>query len=403
MEQVDAIVVGAGFGGIGAALGLAERGARVALFETLDHPGGCASTFTRRGTRYEAGATMFAGLAEGQLLRAVVDRYALPVRLERLDPVLELRWGDGGRLCVPPTRDGLVAALCALPGAPADALRRAFTAQARVADALWALFDDPSLLPPWSAGALWRLARRAPGLLPLAPWVGRPLSAWLAAHGVGDFLPLVRLLRSLCRITVQVDPDEAEAPFALAATDYLFRGIRHVDGGVGELAAALVRRRGAARRHRASALLRAALERVGGRGSCTRARGRSKVPVVVANGAAGAAGARRGGDATPRAAERAGRDRLGRGGVYRRLRGPGAAHHLDLVADPSALHIEGNHVLASVSEVHADGSRTVTASTHSRGGTATSGRRSPRSSGHRTPCGPRRDAGPELCEGARTR
>ncbi len=58
----DAVVVGAGFGGLATALELTRRGARVALCETLDYPGGCASTFHRDGYAFEAGATLFSGL-----------------------------------------------------------------------------------------------------------------------------------------------------------------------------------------------------------------------------------------------------------------------------------------------------------------------------------------------------
>jgi phytoene dehydrogenase-like protein len=41
-EVVDALVVGAGFGGLGAALSLAERGAWVVIYEALKYPGGHA-------------------------------------------------------------------------------------------------------------------------------------------------------------------------------------------------------------------------------------------------------------------------------------------------------------------------------------------------------------------------
>ena len=39
-ERFDALVIGAGFGGLGAALTLASAGARVGLVEALTYPGG---------------------------------------------------------------------------------------------------------------------------------------------------------------------------------------------------------------------------------------------------------------------------------------------------------------------------------------------------------------------------
>ena len=49
----DVAVVGAGFGGLGAALRCAEHGARVLLLESLTYPGGCASTFMRGGASFD--------------------------------------------------------------------------------------------------------------------------------------------------------------------------------------------------------------------------------------------------------------------------------------------------------------------------------------------------------------
>lgn len=59
------IVIGAGIGGLTAAALLARRGYPVTLFDQAWVPGGCASTFQRRGFRFEVGATQVAGLEPG--------------------------------------------------------------------------------------------------------------------------------------------------------------------------------------------------------------------------------------------------------------------------------------------------------------------------------------------------
>ena len=87
----DVAVIGAGFGGIGAAVELARRGAKVALFESLAYPGGCASTFRRKGFAFEAGATLFSGFSPDQLFGRWIDALDLPVTIDYLDPVVELR------------------------------------------------------------------------------------------------------------------------------------------------------------------------------------------------------------------------------------------------------------------------------------------------------------------------
>jgi len=59
------IVIGAGIGGLTAAALLAKRGYTVKVYDQAIIPGGCASTFTRRGFTFDVGATQVAGLEEG--------------------------------------------------------------------------------------------------------------------------------------------------------------------------------------------------------------------------------------------------------------------------------------------------------------------------------------------------
>jgi len=59
------IVVGAGIGGLTAGALLASRGYSVTVFDRAFVPGGCASTFKRRGFTFDVGATQVAGLEPG--------------------------------------------------------------------------------------------------------------------------------------------------------------------------------------------------------------------------------------------------------------------------------------------------------------------------------------------------
>ena len=105
MNQFDSIVVGAGFGGLGAALQLAEGGQKVLLLEALKYGGGCAATFKRGDYRFEAGATLFSGFSEGQLfLNGSTVILAHPIqtlnpKCFRSDRVGELNIPDREALC----------------------------------------------------------------------------------------------------------------------------------------------------------------------------------------------------------------------------------------------------------------------------------------------------------------
>ncbi|MDF1662689.1 MAG: FAD-dependent oxidoreductase [Planctomycetota bacterium] len=107
MKDYDVAVIGAGFGGLGAALELARGGASVILLEMLNYPGGCAGTFNKAGYRFEAGATLSSGLGPGQLFRRWIDEYQLDVHSEILDPILDFRCGSE-RILVPGNREDLI-------------------------------------------------------------------------------------------------------------------------------------------------------------------------------------------------------------------------------------------------------------------------------------------------------
>ena len=372
--DVDCVVVGAGFGGLGAAMTLAEGGARVALCEALKYPGGCASTFTRQGWRFESGATLFSGFDPGQLFDRWITAHSLAVETRVLDPMVELRAGDL-RLAVPPSREGLIARLCALPAAPVERLRAFFDTQRAVADTLWALFDDPEMLPPFDLRALGRHALRAHRYAALLPWLGRPLAAVLARHELTHCEPLRVYLDALCQITVQTGVDEAEACFALSATDYCFRGTRHVHGGIGALASALtdaLARMGADVRMSDAAR---SITRDGDVWVVRTRKGELRARTVVANVLPQSLAALAPAVRSPRLTALSARVEEGWGaamlylGVAREAPLRAHAHHLELVGDVSKPFVEGNHVFVSVSgldepERAPGGARTVTASTH---------------------------------------
>ncbi len=64
-EKSRVIVIGAGIGGLTTGALLARRGYDVLMLDAAIVPGGCASTFKRRGFTFDVGATQVAGLETG--------------------------------------------------------------------------------------------------------------------------------------------------------------------------------------------------------------------------------------------------------------------------------------------------------------------------------------------------
>jgi phytoene dehydrogenase-like protein len=374
-DVVDVAVIGAGFGGLGAALALAERGASVALYEALNYPGGCASTFTRKKIRFESGATLFSGFAEGALFDRWIKAHKMAVDVRTLDPIVELRT-DGYSLAIPPDRERFLARLEAEPGAPVAALRAFFAKQKQIADALWQLFDDDTLLPPLNLHSFARHALRSPAYLPILPFLGKPLGAVLRDYGLADFAPLRLFLDGVCQITVQASAEEAETPFAFSTLDYYFRGTAHVHGGVGVLAwemARAVERLGGQLRFtdRVDRVVR-----IGENWEIHSRKGVVRARALCMNTLPGAAARLLGASCTAQERlknqETRVQDGWGAAMLYRvvppgNIARPDACH-LELIADRSAPFLEGNHLFCSIAagdEARApEGGRPVTISTH---------------------------------------
>lgn len=373
-QTADVVVVGAGFGGLATALRLSELGAKVVLCETLRYPGGCASTFARSGYQFEAGATLFSGLGEGQLFSEWNERWELGVHFDPLDPMVDFRT-QSWSLAIPPDPERLLRGLSALPGADEDRLRRFFRTQRGVAESLWALFEDPSLLPPLSAGALMRHLGRSMKYAPVIRWMGRSLGDVAAYHGVAEWRPLRTYLDAVSQITVQASAAEAEAPFAMAAIDYFFRGTGHVRGGIGSLAWGLVE---AIRRAGGIVSFSNRVRRLERRGQvwCVDTRhGAFETPVVAANVLPQSLATLVAKPTSIDAKDIEARVESGWGAAMLYMVVDDAAvegldaHHLQLVDDEAEPLLEGNHVFCSISaagerERAPNGQRTVTVSTH---------------------------------------
>ncbi len=82
----DAVIIGAGVGGLAAAARLAREGLRVLVLEREGHPGGTAFTFFRRGYQFPMGPLGFS--SPGLVREAWEELAGEPLCLERVDYLL---------------------------------------------------------------------------------------------------------------------------------------------------------------------------------------------------------------------------------------------------------------------------------------------------------------------------
>src|SRR5512145_2979147 len=88
MNDYDVVVIGAGNGGLTAALTLAGKGAKVLLLERHNIPGGCASSFIRGRFEFEVALHQLSGLGTEKQpgpLRSVLGKLGILDQVEFIE------------------------------------------------------------------------------------------------------------------------------------------------------------------------------------------------------------------------------------------------------------------------------------------------------------------------------
>jgi 1-hydroxycarotenoid 3,4-desaturase len=175
-----AVVVGAGIGGLSAALRLAHQGVSVDVIDMAPGPGGKMRTRDSAAGPIDIGPTvMTMRHVFEELFGAVGERLQDHVTLEPDSVLARHWWRDGSRLDLHADPEASAAAVRAFAGGRAEAEFRAFTAKAgRLFDA----FDRPVMQEPEpSLAALSGQVLRQPALIPaMAP--GLSLARSLQMH-----------------------------------------------------------------------------------------------------------------------------------------------------------------------------------------------------------------------------
>lgn len=88
-------VIGSGMGSLSAAALLANDGFKVTVIEQNYLPGGCTSSYYRKGYVFEAGATTLVGLDEGMPLDYVLKKTGIQLNTIQLELPMQIRLKDG--------------------------------------------------------------------------------------------------------------------------------------------------------------------------------------------------------------------------------------------------------------------------------------------------------------------
>jgi phytoene desaturase len=226
-------VIGAGVGGLAAAIDLAHAGHAVTVLEQAAAPGGKCAVVARGGFRWDAGPSL---LTMPQVFRDLFAATGAPLdeelELLRVEPVTRYLFGDGTSVELSADLPRTLEALEAWsPGAGADWLRFLGTC-AGMWRASQAFLTGPRPWPP----------RREPRADPRDALRVRPW--WTLRRLARAHARDARLRTLIERFATYAGADPRRAPAALALAGYVEHafGAWHPRGGMHALVGALVRR-----------------------------------------------------------------------------------------------------------------------------------------------------------------
>lgn len=224
------VVVGAGVGGLAAAVRCAEAGHRVTVLEASGVAGGKAGRLERDGFAFDTGPSL---LTMPWVFEELLgDR----VSLMPVEPVTRYRFADGSTVDLSADRDVARDALEAWsPGAGDDWLRFL-----RTCDAMW-----EASVPVLTGPPPWPPRRPGPGDPPPDPRALWKVKPWHTVRTLARAHARDPRLQTLIeRFATYAGADARRAPAALAVAGYVEHafGAWHVRGGIHALVTALVAR-----------------------------------------------------------------------------------------------------------------------------------------------------------------
>jgi phytoene desaturase len=225
-----AVVVGAGLGGLAAAMRLGAKGYRVTVIDRLDGPGGRGSAIVKDGHRFDLGPTIVTVPKVFEELWAACGRdFHADVDLRPMDPFYEIRWPDGSVFTARQETEAMRAEVARL--SPGDA--KGYDRFLKDSEARYEFgFED---LGRRSMHKLWDLIK----VLPRFAWLRADRS--VAAHAARRFRdPRLQMAFSFHPLFIGGDPFRVTSMYILVSHLEKEFGVHYAIGGVEAIAKAMV-------------------------------------------------------------------------------------------------------------------------------------------------------------------
>ena len=240
-QKSRVVVVGAGIGGLTAGALLAKRGYEVTIFDQAIVPGGCASTFKRRGFTFDVGATQVAGLEPGGIHHRIFQELDIELpQASYCDPACAVFlpgesepinvWRDADKWREERQKQ--------FPGSEPfwNLLNRLF-------EASWRFQGRDPVLPPRNVWDVWQLVSAVrPDTLITVPFTLMTVADALKLYGLYEDKRLKTFLDLQLKLYSQVGTDETALLYAATAlaVSQAPQGLFHLKGSMQVLSDRLI-------------------------------------------------------------------------------------------------------------------------------------------------------------------
>ncbi|WP_162053078.1 phytoene desaturase family protein [Pontibacter pamirensis] len=227
----DVVIIGSGFGSLTAAALLAKRGLKVGVLEQAKYPGGCSSSFKRKGYWFETGATTLVGLDEHMPLRYLLDEIEVEVPVLKLEPSMQVHLPNGETLTRYGNLEDWIAEAERVFGK--DNQRPFWEHCYKISQQVWRTSLQQRSFPFSNIkDMLLSAARARPAQLKLLPGAFRTMEDMLRHYKLLQHKLFVDFVNEQLLITAQNNLEEVNELFGATALCYTLYSNYYVPGGL---------------------------------------------------------------------------------------------------------------------------------------------------------------------------
>lgn len=232
-KNPDIIVVGSGMGGIATACMATANGLRAIVLEAAHVPGGCSSSYKRKGYVFETGATTLTGFDAHQPLKKLEGALGITINKTELDPSMSV-FIDGETVVRHKDRSKWIEEASAAFGNPGGQ-QKFWELAYRVSDTVWKASGKNVFFPPQNLSDWLQLPINNSLLdAPILRYAFKSTHEIMAGFGLDSPL-FKKFVDEQLMITAQSTSKETPFIFGAAGLTYTNYSNFYIDGGMLEM------------------------------------------------------------------------------------------------------------------------------------------------------------------------